>query len=143
MFEIGEYVVCGAKGVCQIRDITHIDMSGADKEKLYYVLAPVGDKNGTIYVPKLVEANARRKEKLELVQQVENLKQQLEETRTLPVEESDGDDVPAVKTYDVILRVKPEKVDQIHSQVIDGRKCLVIPMDEDEHAAVNGVNTTI
>ena len=41
MFEIGEYVVCGAKGVCQIRDITHIDMSGADKEKLYYVLAPV------------------------------------------------------------------------------------------------------
>ena len=93
--------------------------------------------------PKLVEANARRKEKLELVQQVENLKQQLEETRTLPVEESDGDDVPAVKTYDVILRVKPEKVDQIHSQVIDGRKCLVIPMDEDEHAAVNGVNTTI
>ena len=39
MFEIGEYVVCGAKGVCQIRDITHIDMSGADKEKLYYVLA--------------------------------------------------------------------------------------------------------
>lgn len=93
--------------------------------------------------PKLVEANARRKEKLELVQQVENLKQQLEETRTLPVEESDGDDVPAVKTYDVILRVKPEKVDQIHSQVIDGQKCLVIPMDEDEHAAVNGVNTTI
>ena len=51
MFEIGEYVVCGVKGVCQIRDITHIDMSGADKEKLYYVLAPVGDKNGTIYVP--------------------------------------------------------------------------------------------
>ena len=50
MFEIGEYVVCGAKGVCQIRDITHIDMS-ADKEKLYYVLAPAGDKNGTIYVP--------------------------------------------------------------------------------------------
>ena len=93
--------------------------------------------------PKLVEANARRKEKLELVQQVENLKQLLEETRTLPVEESDGDDVPAVKTYDVILRVKPEKVDQIHSQVIDGQKCLVIPMDEDEHAAVNGVNTTI
>jgi hypothetical protein len=93
--------------------------------------------------PKLVEANAKRKEKLELIQQVENLKQQLEETRALPVGESDEDDVPAVKTYDVILRVKPEKVDQIHSQVIDGQKCLVIPMDEDEHAAVNGVNTTI
>lgn len=95
--------------------------------------------------PKLVEANGKRKEKLELVQQVENLKQQLEETRSLPVSESEdnGEEVPAVKTYDVILRVKPEKVGQIHSQMIDGQKCLVIPMAEDEHAAVNGVNTTV
>ena len=93
--------------------------------------------------PKLVEANAKRKEKLELIQQVESLKQQLEETRALPVEPEDGEDVPAVKTYDVILRVKPEKVSQIHSEIINGRKCLVIPMEEDEHAAVNGVNTTV
>ena len=47
------------------------------------------------------------------------------------------------KTYDVILRVKPEKVSQIKSQTIDGRKSLVIPMEENEHAAVNGVNTTV
>lgn len=93
--------------------------------------------------PKLLEVNARRKEKLELIGQVENLKQQLEETRSLPVTGGSEDDVPEVKTYDVILRVKPEKVGQIHSQVINGQKCLVIPMDEDEHAAVNGVNTTV
>lgn len=93
--------------------------------------------------PKLVEANGRRKEKLDLIHEVENLRQQLADTRALPVDDADGEDAPAVKTYDVILRVKPEKVEQIHSQVIDGRKCLVIPMDEDEHAAVNGVNTTV
>lgn len=95
--------------------------------------------------PKLVAEGGKRKEKLELIHQVENLKQQLEETRTLPVSESEEgeDDIPAVKTYDVILRVKPEKVGQIHSQIINGQKCLVIPMEEDEHAAVNGVNTTI
>ena len=92
---------------------------------------------------KVVEANATRKERLELIGQVESLKQQLEEIRSIPVEDSDDDDAPAVKTYDVILRVKPEKVGQIHSQTIDGKKCLVIPMDENEHAAVNGVNTTI
>lgn len=92
--------------------------------------------------PKLLEVNAKRKEKLELVHQVENLKQQLEETRSVPVGDSD-DDVPATKTYDVILRVKPEKVGQIHSEIINGKKCLVIPMEEDEHAAVNGVNTTV
>ena len=91
--------------------------------------------------PKLVEANAKRQDRLELVHQVENLKHQLEETRSLPVD--DDDSIDAVKTYDVILRVKPEKVGQIHSDIINGQKCLIIPMEEDEHAAVNGVNTTV
>lgn len=51
MFEIGEYVVYGSKGVCRIEDITHIDISGVDKERLYYVLGPLGDANGKIYAP--------------------------------------------------------------------------------------------
>lgn len=96
--------------------------------------------------PKLVEANGKRREKLDLIHQVENLKQQLEETRAASVYSAAGeedDDIPAIKTYDVILRVKPEKVNLIHSQIINGQKCLVIPMDENEHAAVNGVNTTM
>ena len=92
--------------------------------------------------PKLLEANSKRKERLQLVEQVENLKQQLEETRSVSIEDGE-DDTPVTKTYDVILRVKPEKVSQIHSQIINGQKCLVIPMEEDEHAAVNGVNTTV
>lgn len=91
---------------------------------------------------KLVEANGKRKERLQLIEQVDNLKQQLDETRSISVE-SDENDVPVTKTYDVILRVKPEKVGQIHSEIINGKKCLVIPMDEDEHAAINGVNTTV
>ena len=53
------------------------------------------------------------------------------------------DETDGAKTYDVILRVKPEKASQITSQVIGGRKCLVIPLDENEHAAINGVNTTV
>ena len=51
MFEIGEYVVYGIKGVCRIEDITHIDISGADKNRLYYVLSPLEDANGKIYAP--------------------------------------------------------------------------------------------
>ena len=94
--------------------------------------------------PKVVEANVRRKDRLELIGQVENLKQQLEATRTIPISENDEeDDVPVVKTYDVILRVKPEKASQIHSEIINGQKCLIIPMEEDEHAAINGINTII
>lgn len=51
MFEIGEHIVYGMKGVCRIEDITHIDISGADAERLYYVLAPVEDGSGKIYAP--------------------------------------------------------------------------------------------
>ena len=73
---------------------------------------------------------------------MESLKHQLEETRSIPVDDSE-DDVPVIKTYDVILRVKPEKIGQIHSDMINGKKCLIIPMEDNEHAAVNGINTTI
>lgn len=126
--------------------------SGVSKEKAVAIQKSYEDAFGEelpeaehLVDPKLVEANGKRKEKLDLIHQVENLKQQLEETRTLPVSESEENDneVPVVKTYDVILRVKPEKVSQIHSRIINGQKCLVIPMDADEHAAVNGVNTTV
>lgn len=51
MFEVGEYIVYGVKGVCRIEDITHIDIPGADKDRLYYVLSPIGSVSGTIYAP--------------------------------------------------------------------------------------------
>ena len=61
-----------------------------------------------------------------------------------------GDDITtdtntssALSAYDVVLKVKPQKVTQITSQIINGKKCLVIPMEEDEHANVNGVTTLI
>lgn len=45
--------------------------------------------------------------------------------------------------YDVILQVKPEKIPQIKSEVIDGQKCIVIPINEDEQAKVNGLDDLI
>ena len=92
--------------------------------------------------PKSLEANARIREEEELRAQVEELRQQVAMHQSSGDGESDTYD-DGVRTYDVILRVKPEKVPQIKSQIIDGQKCLVIPMDENEHAAVNGVNTTV
>ncbi len=89
---------------------------------------------------KTLEANARVREEEALRAEVEELKQQV----AMHHASKDADDTDdTIKTYDVILRVKPEKVPQIKSQMIDGQKCLVIPMDENEHAAVNGVNTTV
>ena len=89
---------------------------------------------------KTLEANARVREEEALRAEVEELKQQV----AMHHASEDADDTDdTIKTYDVILRVKPEKVPQIKSQMIDGQKCLVIPMDENEHAAVNGINTTV
>ncbi|GAB6168840.1 DUF4317 domain-containing protein [Clostridium carnis] len=45
--------------------------------------------------------------------------------------------------YDVILQVKPEKVPQIKSQIIDGQKYIVIPIDENEQTTVNGLDDLI
>lgn len=86
---------------------------------------------------KKLEANARIREE-------EALRAEVEQLRAKVSQQPDTDPADdGIKTYDVVLRVKPEKVPQIHSQLIDGQKCLVIPMEENEHAAVNGVNTTV
>lgn len=51
MFEIGEYVICGNKGVCRVEDITTLDISGVDKERKYYILKPKYVSGSTVYVP--------------------------------------------------------------------------------------------
>lgn len=51
MFEIGEYVVCGNKGVCVVENITTLDISGADRDRKYYILKPLYLSGSTVYVP--------------------------------------------------------------------------------------------
>ncbi len=51
MFEIGEYVVCGNKGVCVVEAVAKLDISGVDKEREYYILKPLYMAGSTVYVP--------------------------------------------------------------------------------------------
>lgn len=51
MFEVGEYVVCGSKGVCVVEKITTLDIAGVDKERQYYILKPKYQSGSTVYVP--------------------------------------------------------------------------------------------
>lgn len=62
MFEIGEYIVYGHNGICKVEDITYLDMSGADKDRLYYVLLPVNTKGGKLYSP--VDSNKIKTRKM-------------------------------------------------------------------------------
>ena len=41
MFEIGEYIIYGTKGVCQVMDITSMDMDGMPRDTMYYILHPM------------------------------------------------------------------------------------------------------
>ena len=101
---------------------------------------------------KALAANSMRLEKLALEDQVGVLtlelndkNEQLEERTTQLVKKQEEIDtyIAETKTYDVVLRVKPEKAAQIRSEQIGGKRCIVIPMEENENATINGVNTNI
>lgn len=51
MFEKGDYVVYGTKGVCRVEEITEPDMKGTAAGRLYYVLRPCFQKGSTIFTP--------------------------------------------------------------------------------------------
>lgn len=51
MFQKGEFIIYGNKGVCEVTDISKITISGASRDRLYYVLQPAQDKEGRIFTP--------------------------------------------------------------------------------------------
>lgn len=81
---------------------------------------------------KILAENEKKKEKKALIEKVKMLEEKLEEAA-----QSEPENV-INESYDVILNVKPEKINQIKSQIIDGKKCIVIPMEENEQVNVNG-----
>ena len=45
-----------------------------------------------------------------------------------------------IKTPDVVIHVEPEKVELVETRIIDGRRCLVIPMEDVE---INGIRVNM
>jgi len=50
MYQVGEMIIYGGEGVCRVEAIGPIDMRGANRDRLYYTLAPLY-RTGTIYTP--------------------------------------------------------------------------------------------
>jgi Domain of unknown function (DUF4317) len=100
---------------------------------------------------KILAENEKNKATKVLVEQIQVLQERLEETvkASKPSsmdEDVDNDNEETIPSnsndtyeFDVVLQVKAEKMNQITSQIIDGRKCIIIPMDENEQANVNGI----
>lgn len=51
MFQPGDYVICNSNGICQVQDITTLDIAGIDKKRKYYLLKPVFHSSSTVYIP--------------------------------------------------------------------------------------------
>ena len=80
MFKIGDYIVYGRNGICQVEDITYLDMNGADKERLYYVLLPMNTRGNRVYSPVdggkvKVRKALTREEADELIDEIPDLEQ--------------------------------------------------------------------
>ncbi|HBA48663.1 MAG TPA: CarD family transcriptional regulator [Lachnospiraceae bacterium] len=51
VFGIGDYVICSNKGVCEVENITTLNISGVDREREYYILKPLYMAGSTVYLP--------------------------------------------------------------------------------------------
>lgn len=87
---------------------------------------------------KLVQAGLQREATLALTNKIESLEQQLAQKNA--VEQPDTSDLPWDETSPaIVVQVSADKAEHIEAQVIDGRRCLVIPIDEGDSARINGV----
>lgn len=81
---------------------------------------------------KVIAENNKLKAQKELMEKVEVLREQLEEAKKSGENNIDED-------YGVVLHVNPQKIDQIKAEFIDGSKCIIIPIKENEKIKVNGM----
>ena len=51
MFQIGEYIMYGAKGVCEVMEVTKMHREGIPEDRLYYVLRPLNVQGSRVYTP--------------------------------------------------------------------------------------------
>jgi hypothetical protein len=79
---------------------------------------------------KALDKNEQRKKEERLEKKVQILEEKLETTKK---------ELEANNDTDIIVKVRPEKVSEIKSQIIDGKKYIIIPIEENEQANVNGI----
>ncbi len=103
MFEVGDFVVYGSKGVCEVKKIGSIEMPGVSKDKLYYTLSQIYTKGSTIFTP--VDNDKIRIRKILSKEEVNQL---IEEIRDMEPEWI-ADDKEREKTYTEALRCGDSK----------------------------------
>ena len=81
--------------------------------------------------------------KNELKETKEESEEKDKQIETLVSMEAPVDPEDTQRWAEVFLRMKPDKAEHVKAQTIDGQKYLLIPMEDDEHINLNGVDTTV
>lgn len=93
---------------------------------------------------KILKASAQVQKEKTLIKQIGMLETKLREATQNTTSDNDDENVEDKGAIPaIVLQVKAEKVSEIRSQVIDGQKCIVIPVNEDEETRVNGLDHLI
>ena len=86
MFEIGELIIYGGEGVCRVESIGAPAVSGADKSRLYYTLAPLyraGKVFAPVDTPVFMRHVIGRREAVELIRSIPSAEVEVYENRNL------------------------------------------------------------
>ena len=97
---------------------------------------------------KALAKNEQKKREKELVCEVATLKESLAKVQdhdgnTHYVDpdtgEIIGDEDERPKLCDVFVRMKPDRASLVSTRMIDGQKCLIIPVEADDDIDINGI----
>lgn len=105
----------------------------------------------TLMDKKIVKANAQKKKEEQLTKQVATLETQLNEIKVNTSSDTAVNELDAPQSetrnetsnVDVVLHVKPAKLSSIKTDIIDGQRCIIVPIHDDELATVNGMDDLI
>ncbi len=80
MFKKGDLIVYGTTGVCEVMDITTINMPEVSKDRLYYVLRPYYQKGSKVFSPVNNEKTVMREviskeEAMNLIDDIPNIQE--------------------------------------------------------------------
>lgn len=129
MFQVGDIVIYGHHGVCEIVEIGTLKMPMADREKLYYTLKPVYRTGSSVYaavdnrkiVMRLVISKEEANELIDRIPQIETVWIVNEKAREVQFKE-------ALQTCDPVELVKVIKTLYMRKQqrLESGKKVTVV-----------------
>ena len=93
---------------------------------------------GAVIDSRLVEEGTVKAHTAALEQKVAVLQQELAH-QAANAADADEDDVPWETGTVIDVRMPQERAVNVHTEVVEGQKCLVIPLAGDESARINGV----